>query len=86
MSMFGNLRSDRPDEISEKERRMADITKRFDQVIADLPSVIHQAENVVQTLKDIRQEVETVHLLKEVAANVRTQEDADEAQPGTHRA
>jgi DNA repair ATPase RecN len=65
MSLFSALR-DRPDEISEKERRMAAVTERFRDVASEVGDVLAQAESLVERLKDVRQEIETVQLLEVV--------------------
>ena len=76
MSFPGLFRSQgRSDRIGESERRMAEVTNEFTRVVAELPPALRQAEALVSRLQDIRQEIETVRLMK-VVAGVQAQEEA----------
>lgn len=81
MSLFQSFRSTgRGDLISEREKRMAQVTARFHEVIGELGPAIAQAEALVERLQDIRQEAETYHLMEEVARHVE-EVQAQEAPP-----
>jgi len=54
---------------------MAEVTNEFTRVVAELPPALRQAEALVSRLQDIRQEIETVRLMK-VVAGVQAQEEA----------